>query len=182
MPTANTDLYTDYFRQLAVKHTAILHNVDAEQGKGNIKRNRFGRFTAEEFASGQRASFDTPALLITMFDIKTNSESVFDIRQRPSGSFMVIDTAEIGNADSEQAAYARTEIIVYQLLQRIWMDHYGPGTDRCTTPFKQFRLNLDITPTGQLFTSEYGWFVPFDFEFQDTINIAQAPEDGVFID
>lgn len=177
----NVSGYVDYFRQLAVSHNLLRHDPATETGDSEIKKKRFAYLGNNEIINGlggNKLSF--PALCIELYELETSSESVYDVRQRPKGSFMVVDHAEDTFPDMLRA-YGTAEGIVYDLLKKIWQDHYGPEHDRCQTPFKEFRWNLKITPTGKLFENEYGYYVQFEFDLQNTINISKAPADGTFI-
>lgn len=176
----NVTTYVDYLRQKAVSHHLLNHDVETETGKGNIKQKRFCIFGNQEVITGLRTQIAFPALIAELYDNELQSQTVYDIRQQPKGAFMVIEHAKENDFVDELRAYALAEEIVYDILKQIWQDHYGPDADRCTTPFKQFRWNGTITPTGKLFTNEYGYYVQFEFEFQDTINITEAPAEGVF--
>lgn len=177
----NVTGYINYFRQLAVTHNLLQHDPLTEQAKGAIKQKRFSIFGNNEVISGMRTQISFPALMIELYDNNLSSETVYDIRQSPKGSFMVLDHAKENDYYDEERAYAVAEGIVYDLLKKIWQDHYGVDKDRCTTPFKQFRWNGSITPTGKLFTNEYGYYVQFDFDFQNTIDITTSPEPGTFL-
>lgn len=178
---SNVTAYVDYFRQLAVRHKDILHDPLTETGKGEIKRKRFCTFGNNEVINGLRTGISFPALIIELYDNNLSAESPYDIRQGSKGAFMVIDHAVENNFADEERAYATAEGIMYDILKQVWQDHYGPNADRCTTPFKQFKFTCDITPTGKLFTNEYGWYVQFDFDLQNTIDIKEPPADGTFI-
>lgn len=177
----NVTGYIDYFRQLAVKHKDLKHDPLTEQGKGKAGDKRFCTFGNNEVIQGLRTALSFPALMIELYDNNLSAETVYDIRQSPKGSFMIVDHAKENDPQDEERAYAVAEGIVYDFLKKIWQDHYGPGKDRCETPFKQFRWNGTITPTGKLFTNEYGYYVQFDFDFQNTIDIKVAPADGTFL-
>ena len=95
---------------------------------------------------------------------------------------MVVDHPTDDSVGAEQAAYANAEGIMYDILKQIWKDHYGEGTDRCHTPFKEFLFNkLQITPVGKIFDKEFGYRVEFNFEFSNTIDLASPPDAGSFI-
>lgn len=181
MQPNNVTAYIDYFRQLAVSHKDLRHDPITEEGKGDSKKKRFCTFGNEEVIKGLRTQISFPALILELYDNTGSFENVYDIRQSPKGAFMVIDNAKPGDFKDEERAYATSEGIVYDILKKIWQDHYGRDKDRCETPFKQFRWNLEITPTGKLFQNEYGYYVQFSFDFQNTINITEAPAAGTFI-
>lgn len=181
MSDNNVTAYVDYFRQLAVRHKDLLHDVLTEQGKGDMKRSAFATFGNNEIISGLRTKIGATALALELYDNHLSNETPYDIRQSPKGAFMVINHAIEGSFIDELRAYALTEGIMYDILKQVWQDHYGPTADQCTRPFKQFRYSGEITPTGKLFTNYYGYYVQFDFDFQNTIDIKEPPADGTFI-
>ena len=181
MQQNNIGKYIDYFRQLAIKHKNIQHDPTTETGDGDIEKKRFTTWSNEEVLSGLRTKISFPALLIELYENNLSSETVYDIRQRPKGSFTVLEHAATQDLSDQERAYTLAETIVYDLLKQIWQDTYGKDVDRCQTVFKQFRYNINITPTGKLFQNEYGFYVEFDFDFQNDIDIRIAPDPGTFI-
>ncbi len=177
----NVTPYVEYFRQLAVRHKDILHDPQTELGLGATAEQGFTTFGNNEVIQGLNTTLSKTALLLELYDVNGNSENVYDIRQNPKGAFMVVNLVEPNNFPDQMRAMALTETIVYDILKQIWQDHYGPDADQCERPFKQFKWNTEITPTGKLFTNYYGWYVQFYFDFQNTIDITQAPAVGTFI-
>lgn len=178
----NVNGYIDYFRQLAVRHKDLKHDPQTEIGKGKPGDKHFCIFDNNEVIQGLGGKkISTPLLGAELYDNNLSNETVYDIRQSPTGAFMVIDLAKENDFADQERAYALCEGIIYEILQQIWQEHYGPGKDRCTTPFKQFRFNGQITPTGKLFTNYYGYYVQFGFELQNTIDIKTPPAEGTFL-
>lgn len=182
MQQNNVSKYIDYFRQLAVKHKDLQHDTATETADGDIEKKRFAIWSNEEVISGLRTKISFPALLIEIYENNLSSETVYDVRQRPKGTFTVLEHAETNELAAIEPAYKKAETIVYDLLKRIWQDTYAPDVDRCQTVFKQFRYNINITPTGKLFQNEYGYYVEFDFDFQNDIDIRIAPDADTFTD
>lgn len=177
----NVTAYVDYFRQLAVRHKDLLHDVQTEMGLGSTADKKFFIFGNNEVITGLNTDIGKTALLLELYDNSGSAENVYDIRQSPKGAFMVVDLALENNFPDQLRAYAFTETIMFDILKQVWQDHYGTDADQCQRPFKQFKWNTEITPTGKLFTNYYGWYVQFQFDFQNTIDITQAPVDGTFI-
>lgn len=177
----NVTAYTDYFRQLAVRHKDIRHDPQTEEGLGETATQGFTTLGNNEVISGLNTKISDTALLLELYDNTGSFENVYDIRQSPKGAFMVVNLAQENNFPDQLRAYALSEAIMYDILKQIWQDHYGPTADQCDRPFKSFRWNLEITPTGKLFTNYYGWYVQFNFDFQNTIDITQPPANGTFI-
>ena len=175
-----TEAYTDYFRQLAVRHTLLQHDTLTEESKGDLTKKAFAIFGNNEIIQGLRGELGKTALCIELFENTLSNETIYEVRQKPKGSLMVIDLANDDSFSEELRAYVKSEKIMYDLLKQIWQDHYGPDADQCARPFKQFRFVGEITPTGRVFTRYYGWYLQFDFDFQNTINITEAPAPGTF--
>ena len=179
----NVSTYIDYFRQLAVMHKDIRHDPASEDGDGEVSAKKFTKFSSDEIIDGLSRSIGFPALCIELYESTSESQIVYDVCLKPRGSFMVIDKPADKSFSAEQACYEKTEEIILSLLQRMWQDHYKPGVDRCETPFREIDLaKLNIIPVGPLFSGVFGWRCEFDFEFQKTVDISTAPEEGTFIE
>ena len=177
----NSTAYISYFRGLAVSHHLLRHDPASETGDSGIGKQTFAIWTVEEVLGNIRSKISFPALLIEMYEVDLSAESVYDIRQRPKGAFTVLVHADPKALHDQYRAYDVAEEITYDLLQKIWQDHYGPASDRCTTPFKQFRFTGTIIPTGMMNNNDYGYRVEFEFDLQNTVDIKQAPPAGIFI-
>lgn len=179
---SNVTTYINYFKNHAVKHSEIQHDILTEDGGGDPDRKRFTVFGNNEVVSGLRNQIVFPALCLELYDNNLEGQDYYNIRHKPRGAFMVLNRFELQNFADEQRAYDNAEKIMYDILQKTWQDHYGKGKDQCTTPFLSFDFTrIEITPTGLLFTNCVGWYVQFNFQLKNTINIAQAPADGVFL-
>ncbi len=179
----NLNRYVAYFRRLAMSHSDIRHNPATEELDAAAPDKRFYKWDDMEIVSALRTQITFPALIIDLYERNLNAESEFDIRQPATGAFTVLMDARPGNVPEMEAAYARTEKIVNELLQQIWADHYQPVRNQCKAPFKEFYFDkLNITDVGPLFENHYGWRVEFMFLFQKTVNISTAPATGVFDD
>ena len=177
----NVTGYINYFRQLAVIHSMLRHDVASETGDCPPGAQRFAKISVDQVLKALPSKMGFPAMTLELYDTETNAENVYDIRQRPKGAFMVIDKPHDTTFAEEERCYADTETIVYQLLRKIWQDIYKPGIDRCLTPFKDFSFDkISITPVGPIFNNQFGYRIEFDFTFQNNINIATANEPGVF--
>ncbi|HYC27605.1 MAG TPA: hypothetical protein VEB42_02300 [Chitinophagaceae bacterium] len=179
----NLTAYIAYFRSLAVAHKDIQHNPESETGDAPIDSKKFCKWNAEEVVAGLRTtiSFVPAALLIELYETNFQAQQAYDIKQKPKGAFTVLCKAANETADEERAL-TLAEKITYELLQKIWQDHHGETATLCNSPFKRFWFDrLEIIPVGPLFSDHcFGYRVEFEFEFQQTINIITAPEEGVF--
>ena len=179
----NVTAYINFFRQLAIAHQGILHNPNSEtQSDAPVGSKHFTKVSVDEVLTGLRTSVGWPCLMLELYETDTNAEIVYDIRKRPKGAFMVLVHPADQSIAEEENCYAVAESIVYDLLKQIWQVHYGVGMYGCTTPFKEFNFDkINITPVGPLFDREFGYRVEFDFEFQQDIDLAVAPAEGVFV-
>ena len=117
-----------------------------------------------------------------MYETKTASENAYSVRAKYFGAFSLFATAGLDNINEQEAAYEITERIMYDVLAKIWQDHYGPNADACTSPFSQFDFgSLAITPVGPVFDSQFGWRCEFEFNFNNTPQITTAPVAGIFL-
>lgn len=182
---AYVDTYINYFRQLAVKHKDLLHDPATEQVNydGPMDKKSFCAFDADELVTGLRTKTGPLVLCLQMFENNLSNETIYDIRQRPEGAFTIVGNVKENDFIDLQRVYELTENICYDILKKIWQDHYGPQiNDDCERPFKQFRFTKPITPTGRVFDGKYGWYVEFAIDFKTTVDITRQPEEGTFID
>lgn len=176
----NLDIYVDYFRMLAVAHNQLQHNPLSETNDSNASMH-FVRWDTLQVLAGLRTKIKFPVLVLDLYTNDLAAAVEYDIRQRPVGSFMILDKADPNKADDQQRVYANTEKIAQEILQQIWNDHYKPGKHGCKSPFKEFFFQeVTLTPRGKLFDNDFGWLVEFPFEFQKNIDIAKPPAEGTF--
>lgn len=178
----NVNTYTNYFRQLAISHKDLKHDPAGETGDCEPGSMHFTKFSVEQVLGKlENSKIGSRLLALELFDNTTESETVNDIRMRPKGSFMILDVPEDKTLAAELACYDKCEAITIDILKQIWQQHYGQGAYGCSTPFKEFDFNkIDITPVGPVFLDKYGYRVVFDFEFQQTIDLTEAPAEGTF--
>ena len=180
---SNIDNYVNYFRSLAINCVAIGHDPASETGDALPAARKFARWNAEEVISGLRTEVGWPCLLIELYETDFDAANVYDIKKRPKGAFTVLQHAQPGSFNDEQAAFSLTEEIVYDLVKKIWQDHYGTSADRCNSPFRQFYFDgSNMAPVGPLFDgAKFGYRVEFGFELQHDVNITEPPAPGKFI-
>lgn len=175
--------YIDYFRQIAVKHAKLLHDPATETGNGPEGAMHFTKVNIDEvlFALNSAAGF--PLLLLELYEVTSEAEIVSDFRSVASGAFMVVDHPADKTFASHEQCYITTETIVYDILQKMWNDNYGPGSNACDTPFEDIPFDsIGITPVGPIFAGEYGYRVEFDFRLRQARNITQPLVRGMFIE
>jgi hypothetical protein len=173
--------FVEYFRTLAVSHHLLKHDPTSETEDSAISKKHFTRVSMEEVVTGLRSKVGFPALLLEKYENDISQETVYDLRQNPKAAFMILDTANLNSSNDQEEAQARCEEIAYDMLQKIWQDHYGKGVNRCETPFKDILQTVNMTFVGPLFDSQFGIRVEFDFSFSNVIKISQAPAEGTFI-
>ena len=158
-----------------------MHNPDGENADADPGSIHFTKISVDEVLTGLRSKVGFPLLALELYEVATDSEVQYDIRQRTRGAFMVIDHPAADTFTAEQACYEISERILTDILKKIWQDHYGVDVDRCLTPFREFGFNnLQIMPIGPVFDKEFGYRVEFDFEFHAAINFTDPPAPGTF--
>ena len=173
--------YISYFRSLAIDHTDIAHNPLSETDAAGASEKHFTRIAIEEVIGGLRSAVGFPCLALEIYETEIHSENPISLKSITQGAFMVIDHPATDSFADEQAVYEKTERIVFELLQKIWQDHYSSAAQMCDRPFSFFDFDkMTITPVGPLFTGEHGYRVTFSFELQKTVDITKPPAAGVF--
>lgn len=143
----------------------IQHKVEAEKNQLPPAMKRFTRWQADEALTGLKTTIGYPALLLEIFEVNTKSSNAYDVKGAYRGAFTILDNVKLSDFADEELKADITYGIVEDVLKGIWQDHYGPGHDSCTTPFKKFDFNnLNIVYVGPLFTNEFGWRCEFGFD------------------
>lgn len=174
--------YINYFRSLAIFHKDLRHDPTSETGDGPIGSMHFTKISADFVLVALPKAMGFPAMTLELYVTEFESQNVADIKPKTKGSFMIIDNPASSSAEDEAAVFAKTERIVWDILKKIWQDHYGPGVNECETPFRFFEFNnLIITTEHKVFSGQSGYRVIFDFELQNTLNITEPPEAGTFL-
>ena len=174
--------YIDYFRQLAVKHKDLRHDITSEENDSREKA--FARWSVEEVLMGLRSKMKNTFLMLELFEEVDESEIVYDIKGKFSGAFTVLSKGSDTNIRKQLEAFVLAHQITTDLRKKIWQDHYGIDKDRCQTPFQYFDFNgQTATPVGPLLDGDkFGYRVEFTFQFRQTENLTTPPEAGTFID
>lgn len=174
--------YTNYFRQLAVRHHKLQHDPATETGDGIMGQKRFGRFSAEDVVTGLKSKMDWPALMIEMYERKTVAGNAYAIGNDFFGAFSIVASANPQNANQVDDAYDLAEEIMNDIITQIWQDHHGQEKDRCKTPFKMFNFDgMSIMPFGPIWDQQFGWRCEFQFKFNYQPEYTTPPADGVFL-
>jgi hypothetical protein len=179
---SNVSLYLDYFRQMAIRHADLQHNIQSETGDGPIGSQHFTTCSIEEVGTGLRGNVGWPCLVMELYETELDSPISYDIKENPQGAFMILHHPDDTSFAAQIACYTRTELIVNDLLRQIYQDHYAFGIERCTTPFKEFYFNgVSITPVGPICNGEYGYRVVFGFQLHKKFDITLPPTAGRFV-
>ena len=174
--------YINYFRNIAVQHYRIGHQVAGETGDSRPGKMRFASYNAADVISKSlRTKVGFPALLTEVYDWDTKGSTVYDVKNNFIGGFMVLDHANAKDYADEQRALNTTEGIMHEILWRIWQDHYGPDKDRCQTPFQHLDMNLSVIAVGPVFDNEFGWRVEFSFRPKLPIDFKKPIPTGIFL-
>lgn len=174
--------YINYFRQLSIMHRWLLHNPVSENADSEVAEKHFTRWGVDEVVTSLRTKMGWPACLLELYEIVTRASNNYDVKGFYSGAFTILDTAIMGNTQSEVDAFDKCQTIYEDFLQQIWQDHYGLNKDRCNTPFAEFSFDsLNITAVGPLWDNQFGWRIEFQFKPRYLLEINKAPADGVFI-
>ena len=182
--TSNLSTYIGYFRGLAVKHKDLLHDPTSETPDGVPENKHFTRWGIEEAISGIAGTIGYPCLMLEIYEVLTQSEVVYDIKSNPSGAFSIIDHVEDkDNVQQQEEALLKTEKILYEILSKIYYDHYGADSDKTLKPFQDFNFDqLNIMSVGPIMSgNEYGWRCQFHFKQRLNTNITTPPAAGTFI-
>ena len=120
--------YIEYFENLAVSHHSIQHvkaSVNGDAAAGSL---RFACYNVDDVISKSlRTKVAFPAMLLELYEWELRGSDVYDPKTRYTGAFTIIDHASRGDARDEQRAFAATEIIIWDMMQKIFTDHYGAG-------------------------------------------------------
>lgn len=174
--------YINYFRNIAVSHHKIRHQVQSETGDSRPGAMRFASYNAADVLSKRmRTKVGFPALLAEVYEWDTKGSTVYDVRNNFIGGFMVLDHAKQNDPADEQRALATTEIIIHQIIWRLWQDHYGPDKDRCQTPFQHLNMDINAMAVGPVFDNEFGWRIEFSFRPKLPIDFQQPIPEGIFL-
>lgn len=173
--------YTDYFRQLAIRHKDLLHDPTSETGDGPIGSMHFTKTSADEVLVALRTGIGFPCLCLELYDTVIEAESIAAIQEDNTGAFMIVDNPVNKNFSSEQAVFEKTERICREILQQIWQDHYSANAG-CETPFDSFDFDkITITPVSRIFSGQSGFRVIFSFKPFNQLSLTDAPPAGTFL-
>lgn len=176
------ETFTDYFRQLAIRHKDIRHDPATEDGGGEIGGRRFSYWSAANVISGMRAQLGFPALMLELYETELDASNMANIKQLPKAAITVLAHAEGSGMKPEESAYTVAETIMISIIQQIYQDHHGPDAGPCSKPFARIEFDkAPIMPTGKVLTNEYGWRFEFSFEFARTFDLTKPPIAGTFI-
>lgn len=166
--------YVNYFRNIAVKHKKINHQIGAETNSYFTKDNRhFAIFEHDEVINGLRSTIaDGIVLFLHLYDGKGYENQADDYRVRNTGAFIIAEKAPIhyqtrGNVAYNPGfdlpevlhSYELCESIMWDIINRMIIDSRSP----CHF-FNYLELSdFTIEPVSNLWDGRYGWYVQFQF-------------------
>lgn len=181
---SHVDTYTNYFKNIAVKHKDLLHNIASEDGDVTPGEKAFTSWSVEESVSGLRTKISNRCLLLELFEELLTSEQLYEIRGNYSGAFTVIFKSPTKKFSDELDMFSKAYTVIKQILKKIWLDMYKAGNNFCGKPFKEFDFNgLRLQPVSNILDGTYfGYRCEFTFSFSEDDDITSPLEEGTFID
>lgn len=175
--------YTAYFEMLAQQHHLIRHNPDSLNGDSEAGEQRFAIYNAEDvLASKFRSKLGYPALLVEMYEVQFGAAEVYDPKMQYRGAFSIICHGSPKERNTEAIQLSTAEAILWDIIQRIYSDHYGPNALGCNSPFSKVDvMNAQLMPFGPIWDWDFGWRCEFGFRPKATRQLTQLPAAGVFI-
>lgn len=158
--------YNDYFRQCAVQHINIQHNVAAESQDGPVGECTYFIGLDKAITGIRTQSSPDKCTLITLkYEAKGKDNGYFDYRGTYTGAFMVVTAADPSDSDAVEAAEAITEETAWDIINSIIQRQVNTGSGQhCASPFGEVSLNdFSITHVGPFIDKQFGWLVEFEY-------------------
>lgn len=157
--------YNTFFREAAVKHINILHNVAAESQDGPVAEASF--FIGIDSAiNGVRTQQTTAncTLIVLKYESKGRDNGAFDYRARYTGGFLVCKSADVSDIDAVELAEATAEETAWDIINLIIQSRVGAGGLPCSSPFGEVDMSdVSMTHVGPFLDKQFGWLVEFEF-------------------
>lgn len=175
--------YTAYFETLARQHSLIGHKPASITGDSEAGEQRFAIYNAEDvLASKFRTKLGYPALLVEMYEVQFAADQVYDPKMQYRGAFSIICHGSPKERNTEAIQLSKAEGILWDIIQRLYSDHYGPNATACNSPFRIVDvMNAQLMPFGPIWDWDFGWRCEFGFRPKATRKLTELPADGVFI-
>jgi hypothetical protein len=165
--------FIDYFRQLAVKNKDLKHDPAAEKNDAKPGTAHFATQTYMETLTGSNSRIGYPILLVNIPAADFKGEP-YNIDKNSQSALTVLARAGDKSEAAKNIALAKAEKIMYDILSKIYRDHYGKDAERCGTPLEYFQFDgLTLDNVGPLQDNCYGWVVEFHFKQHSQFNIAK---------
>ena len=177
--------YTEYFRQLAVSHYLIQHQVAAESADATDKGNcKFAMFDTDEVVTGLRSAIgDGYVLFVEAYTFRGKDNDMGDYRSRHQGSFLLAKKTKKFSIADKVDNMAACEGIVLDIMNKIVYDSTNGGTS-CGCPFQHVSLNdFSCEPVMEIWDGRSGWVVNFNFEQDrsDMIDSDRATDINIWV-
>jgi hypothetical protein len=175
--------YIAYFEQIAATHALIQHNPDSSTTDTGSGQRRFATYNADDvLAKTLRTKIGFPALLAELYEFDFTQPAVYDPKPVYRAAFSIVCQASARDLRTEIQALATAEQIMWDVVQKLYADHYQPGTEHCSTPF----AHINLTPAsamafGPVWDYSFGWRFEFSFRPKMQRNLTDAPAVGTFI-
>lgn len=167
--------YINYFRNLAVLHPDILHQVSAEGLDGDVTGVKFGMFwEADLFNKVPPAGINSPDITMHLHLLEgrtDDSTGYFSINGKYDGGLVLTKRAILGDYEGERIAYKDT----FEVLMDILVELKDQSRARCDgfAPF-DFQ-DIQFFQVGPIWDNRFGWWLKFSFDkplgLEDRTNI-----------
>ncbi len=156
--------YIDYFRDIAVRHKEILHDVLSEGQDGIPGECRFSTFSMDDVSRNLRTqTADGIALHLHLYDWQVKDNEAGDVRGQHNGGFLITKKAQPNNNKDEQDVYVATELVVWDIVNKMYNEK-NAGACNCYNFSDIINFNtITVKPVGPLWDNRYGWWVEFTY-------------------
>lgn len=136
---------------------------------------KFATYNADDvLLKRNRTKVGYPALLAEVYEWDFSGKDIYDYRNTYRGAFSIVTRAPANNAQAEVDALALTETILWQVIHRIFQDHYSNDASmaRCQTPFQFIDIQgAEAMAFGPIWDNVFGWRWEFTFRPRKSINL-----------
>lgn len=156
--------YISYFRDVAVRHKDILHDVLSEGQDGIPEACRFSIFSMDEVSRNLRTQIAEGVVLhLHLYDWQVTDNEAGDTRGQYHPGFLITEKAQPNNNLSEQQVYIHTERVVWGIINKMYLE-MNNGEKDCAHFADVINFNtITVKPVGPLWDNRYGWWVEFKY-------------------
>lgn len=176
----NVNIYTNYFRQKAIAHPLLMHDIAAESADGEIGKRRFTTFNMQQVANGLRSAIsDNPFFHLHIYDIRLKDNGSA-IKGDYTGGFLITMKANKDVLNEIETAYNTCESIALDIIGDMRMEFLA-DPNKCDFPFGEiYWSQATINAAGPIFTERYGWWVEFPFDVKMNSRLSKQQIDFNF--